>query len=96
MSNREKFEALVAHLHDAHGLDAEKMADDEVSNGTDPKIIAEIQAMTREQALDRLPYHHFMNTTVPRDSDSALASARITHQDEIANGDTSCDYKVDD
>lgn len=75
------FEQLVAHLHDDHMLNAEEMADDEVDNGTHPEIIASVRGMSREQALHRLPYHYFMDVTVPRDSQSALESARMTHRE---------------
>ena len=79
------FEALVIHLHDDHGLNAEVMARDEELNETDESVIEQIRSMTREEALERLPYHYFMDTSVSRDSAEALASARITHDDDHAN-----------
>lgn len=88
------FEKMVAHLHDVHGLNAEAMAEDERGNGTDPEIIEWISNMSREQALERLPYHYFMDTRVSRDDPAALASARITHNDECVSLGVECDFDV--
>jgi hypothetical protein len=92
MSNRDEFEALVAHLHDDHHLNAEAMAEDEVVNGTDPEVVERIRHMTRDEALRRLPYHYFMSESVPRASHTALASARITHREEIDATGEACAY----
>lgn len=80
------FEELVEHLHDYHAMGAEAQAEDEEGNDTDPAVVARIRAMTREEALERLPYHYFMGTNTPRDSPEALASARIKHEEDTANG----------
>lgn len=79
------FDELVAHLHDYHGLNAEDQAEDEEFNGTDPAVIEHIRNMTRDEAMERLPYHYFMGTNTPRDSREALASAHITHDQQHAD-----------
>lgn len=69
------FDELITHLHDHHGYTAEEQADDEVMNKTDPEIVANIRAMSREEAINRLPYHYFQGSDVP----DSLESARIQH-----------------
>jgi hypothetical protein len=53
------FDELITHLHDYHGLTAADQAEDEVGNGTAPEIVAQIRAMSRDEAIARLPYHYF-------------------------------------
>ena len=69
------FDELITHLHDYHGYTAEEQADDELMNGTDPVIVANIRAMTRSEAIARLPYHYFQSFGTP----DSLESARLTH-----------------
>lgn len=72
------FDELITHLHDYHGMNAESQAEDEESNGTDPALIARIRAATRDEAIQRLPYHWFQNYGTP----DSIESARITHAQE--------------
>lgn len=75
------FDELITHLHDHHGMNAEAQAEDELSNGTDAQVIAHIRAMSRDEAIARLPYHYFQGF----DSPDSLASAHITHNHDHAD-----------
>ena len=75
------FDQLITHLHDYHGMTAAEQADDEVMNETDPEVVERIRAMTREEAIARLPYHYFQGWEAP----DCLASAHITHDQEHAD-----------
>lgn len=77
------FDQLITHLHDYHGLNAEEQADDEYSNGTDPAVIERIAAMTRDEAIARLPYHYFQGFGTP----DSIESARLQHDQDHADCD---------
>lgn len=75
------FDELITHLHDYHGMNATDQAEDEEFNQTDPDVIATIRAMSRDEAIDRLPSHYFQTWDAP----DSLASARMTHEQQHAD-----------
>lgn len=84
------FDQLITHLHDHHGMTAEDQAEDEVANGTDAETVAQIRAMSRSEAIARLPYHYFQGTGTP----DSLEAARIKHADEHADSPGGTGYGV--
>lgn len=67
-------EELLAHLHDRHGRNAEEQSQDEESNGF-PDVAAQILAMSRNEVIDRLKFHHGLQR---------LEDARALHDQDHA------------
>lgn len=77
------FDQLITHLHDYHGYTAEEQAGDEEMNDTDQDVIDGIAALTRDEAIARLPGHYFQLWDGPDE----LESARVQHAEDHGNNE---------